>query len=372
MSLYKLETVARACAILRLFEDERQSLTLKQVAGLTGIERTICFRLLVTLEEEGLLRRVDGKKYSSNIRILQGKRYRIGYASQGHDSFSGAVTQGIRWASEKHQLDLIELNNQYGVRAAVKNAEIFARRGVDLVIEFQTYERIGPRISQIFAEAKIPLIALEIPHPQATFVGLDNHRVGVLAGKAMLQAAQREWQGGCDEIIFLDLEIAGSVPSLRLSAAEGILRRGLIGNFVTSHLPSRGEFLRSFEVVRKHLRMSRARRVLITGVNDHAVLGALRAIEESGRGSSCIAVSIGGGPEARTELRLPSTHLHACVATFPERYGESVIQLALDILQQREIPPAIYMPVQVLTPKNINAIYPQDIFKDSGQAGNWI
>ena len=366
-SQYKLETVARACSILRLFADEQQTLTLKQVVELTGWERTICFRLLITLENEGLLRRVDGKKYSSNVRILKGTRYRIGYASQGSDSFSSAVSQGIRWASAEHQVDLIELGNQYSIKAAIRNAELFIRREVDLVIEFQTYERIGLRLSQMFAEANIRVITLEIPQPNATFVGLDNHHVGLLAGKALLKAAQRQWQGTCDEVIFLDLDIAGSVPMLRLSAAESVLQHGLVGQYAIRHLQSHGEFMRSFEIVRKHLRSSRAQRVLLTGINDFAVLGALRAYEEAGRGSSCIAVSIGGGPEARRELRLPSSHLHACVAVFPERYGESVMQLALDILNHRSTPPAVYMPAQVLSAKNVDEFYPTDIFSDLGQ-----
>ena len=130
--------------------------------------------------------------------------------------------------------------------------------------------------------------------------------------------------------------------------------------------------MRSFEVARKHLRSSSARRVLLTGVNDFAVLGALRAFEEAGRGNSCMAVSIGGGPEARRELRLPSSHLHACVAAFPERYGESVIQLAIDILNHRSTPPAVYMPVQVLHAKNVNEFYPKDIFSNSADGDSHI
>lgn len=54
---YKLETVARACAILQQFSDVQQSLSLGEVVERTGLERTIVFRILHTLEEEGLLRR---------------------------------------------------------------------------------------------------------------------------------------------------------------------------------------------------------------------------------------------------------------------------------------------------------------------------
>jgi ribose transport system substrate-binding protein len=367
-SSYKLETVARACEILRLFANDRQTLTLKQVVDETGFERTICFRLLRTLEQEGLLRKADGRRYSSNVHILTEKRYRIGYASQAHDSFSGAISQGIRWAATEHNIDLIELGNAYSVKTAIRNAEQFIKRGVDLVIEFQTYERIGPRLSNMFEEAGIPVIAVEIPHPKAVFLGVDNHRVGLLAGKALLREAQRQWAGTCDEVLLLDLVIAGSIPHLRLAGAESVLRKGLIGNYTTCHLESRGEFIGSFELIRKHLRTSTRRKTLVTGVNDFAVLGALRAFEEAGRSDSCIGVSLGGVSEARRELRLPSSRLAACVAFFPERYGKSLMLLALDILNQRSFPPAVYMPSQLVTSRDVNKIYPEDLFAGSVQS----
>jgi ribose transport system substrate-binding protein len=79
----------------------------------------------------------------------------------------------------------------------------------------------------------------------------------------------------------------------------------------------------------------------------------------------CLAASHGGSPEARRELRLPNTRLVAAVGFFPERYGESLLLLALDILNKRTTPPAIYMPVQVLTQKNVDEFYPRDTFISS-------
>jgi DNA-binding IclR family transcriptional regulator len=81
-SSHTLEGVSRACKILRVFQDDRQTFSLAEVLERTELERTVCFRLIGTLEEQGLLRRSDHRKYASNVRILSGKRFRIGYASQ--------------------------------------------------------------------------------------------------------------------------------------------------------------------------------------------------------------------------------------------------------------------------------------------------
>ena len=51
----------------------QQSLSLSEVVERTGFERTIVFRILKTLEEEGLLRRPEGRRYFSNFNIVNQK-----------------------------------------------------------------------------------------------------------------------------------------------------------------------------------------------------------------------------------------------------------------------------------------------------------
>ena len=361
-SRYKLETVARACTILRHFSDVQQSLSLTEVVERTGFERTIVFRILKTLEEEGILRRPEGRRYFSNFNLTTQKRFRIGYASQNSDSFSQAVTQGIRLAAGRHQIDMIEVENQYSARVALRNAQKLVDQRVDLALEFQVYERIGPQLSVLYERASIPVIAIEIPQPGAVFFGVDNYRVGQLAGKALVKAAQEHWQGKIDELLMLDLEIAGSLPHLRVSGAESAIRKSLPGSYQILHLDSRGEMERSFEIVRQHLQFSPKRKTIICGVNDLAVLGALRAFSEVGRTNFCLALGVGAFPEARRELRLPQTRLIGSIATFPERYGDNLIQIALDILHHKQVPPAVYAPIQLITPQNIDKFYPRTIF----------
>jgi ribose transport system substrate-binding protein len=71
---------------------------------------------------------------------------------------------------------------------------------------------------------------------------------------------------------------------------------------------------------------------------------------------------VGAFPEARRELRSPQTRLIGSVATFPERYGDNLIQIALDILHNRPVAPAVYAPIQLITPQNIDQFYPSALF----------
>jgi len=53
------------------------------------------------------------------------------------------------------------------------------------VIEFQVEQEVAPMIGDKIAGAGIPLIAIDIPHPHATYFGVDNYRVGIEAGEAL-------------------------------------------------------------------------------------------------------------------------------------------------------------------------------------------
>ena len=112
--------------------------------------------------------------------------------------------------------------------------------------------------------------------------------------------------------------------------------------------------------MRKHLRHSHAERVLVSAINDPSAIGALRAFEEAGRSQACVVVGQNASLEARAELRRPKTRFIGSVAYFPERYGERVISLALDILQRKAVPPAGFVKHQIATPENVDSLYPND------------
>ena len=359
---YLLETVSRACDVLKSFEDGDQTLKLKDIIRKTGLNKTIAFRIVHTLAERGLLERSTNLSYRANVTLSSRSRFRVGYAAQSEDnSFSAAVTAGIRLAAARQNIELIMLDNCYSAAVALRNAQKLVGSRVDLVLDFQTHTKIAPAVSAIFREAGIPLIAIEVPHPDATFYGADNYRTGLLAGKVLGRWAKQHWDN-VQQVLLLEAAAAGPLPQLRLSGARTSIREVLpyLQEAAFISLEARWDFLRAFEAVRKYLRRTPTRTTLITGINDMVVLGALRAFEESGRSQECIAVSLGAIPEARAELRRKDTRLIGSVAFFPERYGDDIIRTALDILHHREVPPAVYAHYEFVTAVNVAKLYPID------------
>src|SRR6266487_3953977 len=218
---YIVRSVVHASQILGAFQSSAEVLRLRDVVQRTGFGKGMCFRLLHTLHHCGLLEKVDASRYRLISEIRRRKRYRLGYAGQGQDtSFSHEVHASLQRAAEPEDVELIVVNNRYQPKVALRNAEHLVREHVDLVIEFQTDESVAPAIAAKYLEANIPLIAIDIPHPGATYFGANNYQAGLLAGCYLGKYAQTCWHGQVDEILVLELARAGSLVRAR---SKGIL-----------------------------------------------------------------------------------------------------------------------------------------------------
>ena len=356
-------SVDRACDVLFAFKTGGELLRLREVAKRAGLDNATALRIVRTLVTRGVLERVGNQQYRSRVRMLNWHCHTIGYAAQCEDSvFSREVTASLKWAAENQQINLICMDNRYSRAAALRNAEFLIKRGVDLAIEFQTDEKAAPIISSLYERAGIPFIAVEIPHPGATFFGADNYQAGLIGGRHLGHMAHEHWGGQADEILILELPMAGPLPASRLTGIlDGIREMAPpLAHARVTRLNSNGRFNRALEVVRKHLRQTRSRRILVGAINDPSALGALMAFEEAGMKQSCLIIGQNASLEARVEMRRPDTRLTGSVAYFPERYGSQLIQLALNILENRQVPPAVFVNHQLITPQNVNWVYPND------------
>jgi ribose transport system substrate-binding protein len=360
---YLVKSLVHAASILQAFQSPGEVLRLRDVVERTGFGKGMCFRLLHTLHHCGFVEKIDERNYRLMAVIRPRKRFRIGYASQGQDSsFPREVHTGLLRAAERERLELIVVDNRYQPKVALRNAQHLIREKVDLVIEFQTDEAVAPAIASKYLEAGIPLIAIDIPHPGATYFGANNYQAGLLGGRYLGEYAHTCWNGQVDEVLILELARAGALVGARSKGLVAGLKETLrLGDSVrVISLDGDGQFKASLEKVRRYIRMSKARHVLVGAANDPSALGAVRAFQETAREATCAIVGQNAEPDARQELRSARTPLVASVAYFPERYGSGLVRLALDILSRKPVPPAIFTRHQIITAENVDHFYPND------------
>jgi ribose transport system substrate-binding protein len=368
---YLCQAILRACDVMEAFREPGVQLRLTEIAERTGLSISTAFRILFTLEQRRLVLRVADRQYQLNIRPPNRARPRIGYAGQTKQfAFSRTVTESVIAAAAKADMELLVLDNRYNEKTAIRNVETFVHERVELVIEFQTDEHAAPVVSSKLLAANIPFIAVEIPHPGATYFGANNYNAGLLGGRFLGKWAKQHWAEPCDEILLLQLAAAGSLPRSRLTGMLAGIGE-ILPSLEQSHvhwLEGNGQFGATLEVIRGHLRRSGAKRVLIGAINDPSALGALRAMEEAGRAETCAVMGQNASLEARAELRDPDTRLIGSVAYFPEVYGDHLISLATDILQHKAVPPAMFIKHQMITRDNVDKIYPNDALLNPGDS----
>jgi ribose transport system substrate-binding protein len=217
---------------------------------------------------------------------------------------------------------------------------------VDLVIEFQVEQEVAPVIGDKIAGAKIPLIAIDIPHPHATYFGVDNYRVGIEAGEALAAHAQAHWDGKVDWVIGLDLPEAGQLVQSRITGAFEGVRSGHpeLPVEVFVRIDGRGMRDRSKKLIADFLqRHPKEKHILIAAATDSSALGAVDAVREQKRekhvaivGQDCIA-------EAIQEMRRDKSPMIGSVSHETGSYGPSLIHLGLSLLRGQTVPPYNYV-----------------------------
>jgi ribose transport system substrate-binding protein len=360
---YLVKSVVHSAQLLSAFRSSGEALPLREISARSGLPKSMTFRLLYTLERCGMIEKAGENLYRSHLRPFKQRPFRLGYAAQGTDyQFSKEVSSGLQRAAAAQGVELISVDNRYNPKIAQRNADVLVREKVDLVIEFQTDEHVAPIVASKYREANIPMIAIEVPHPGATYFGANNYEAGLIGGRHLGRWARLQRVTDTDEIVLITLDRAGSLPRMRLTGMLVGMKEvcPALESCRVIYLDGDGKLGESFEAMRRHLRTCRARRILIGAINDPSALGALRAMQEAGRADTCAVMGQNASIEGRAELREPGTRLIGSVAYFPEKYGADILTVALDLLNRRPVPPAVFVKHQLVTPDNVDHIYPND------------
>ena len=156
----------------------------------------------------------------------QQKPYRIGFANLNDDiAFSNTVRQSLVHAAAAQNIELLLTDNHEDGITALANVDYFISEQVDLVVEFNLDARYGNALIDRLRTAHIPVIAIDIPLPGATFVGVDNYKAGLMAGTLLGHYVASQWGGRVDKVLSLDLPLSGEVPGARMQGQLDALRK---------------------------------------------------------------------------------------------------------------------------------------------------
>ncbi len=322
--------------ISHLILDERAPARVVDAMRLAGVTVSLCGSSMVTVPPMN----------------SRSGTYKIAFANLSEtEVFTAQVRHSIEVAAQQAgNIELLLADNNADGETALRNAEQFIAQGADLVIEFQMDESYAYRLMHRFRLAHIPVIAIDIPHPGATYYGIDNYAAGWIAGEVLAKEIAQRWGGRLDHLIALDLPQAGSAVAARIQGQIDALRETIrLEEAQISALDSENHHDASYRKVHEVLVATPyGTHLAVIGICDPAVLGAIAALRETGHSAHAMAVTQGADRLALEELQRPDTLLVGAVVFNPETYGGRIIPLALDVLSGKDVPPAVYQPHRLI------------------------
>lgn len=303
----------------------------------------------------------DGEKVSDK---KVEKKYKIGYANLDDSiAFCQLVKESIQENCDILDIELVTADNKLDGPTALANAESFILQEVDGVIEFQSDAKFAEVIMDKFNENNIPVVAVDIPHPGATFFGVNNYHVGRLAGEALAQWVNSNWDGAADTLISLELPQSGELVMQRSNGMyDGFMEN--VKNPVPDDMIFREDSHHTQEESKRVVddllpKIDKDAKIVVLCVQDMAALGAIAALETAGRQGNASVVAQNCGPEAVNELVRPGTCMFGSTGYFPEHYGDKMIPTMLNLIEGKDVPEEVFVDNTFVTIDNLFDFYPE-------------
>lgn len=226
--------------------------------------------------------------------------FTVGFAVGGQPDADWQELQGDVAAAlaEQRGWEFVELSNDNSEATATKNADLFIQQGVDVVMMFNGQPSVNPVIAKKYADAEIPVITFDIAQEGWYFVGVDNAAAGTEGGTRLGELAKEQWDCDVDLVISAEGTSAGQINTWRTGNARDAVKEicpdipeeayvsfEADGNLTTSLANAPGVFAAHPD----------AENILVVGLNDQAVVGALQAATQLGRDGSIMGWGQNGG-----------------------------------------------------------------------------
>ncbi len=293
-----------------------------------------------------------------------GDKIKIGFANLTEDiPFAVRVREGMERAAKANNVELVTADNKLDGATAAANADNFITQGVQGVVEFQTDEKFGKSIMQKFEARNIPVIAIDIPMPGATFFGVDNPKAGGMAGKGLGEWIKKNWNGQVDALVMLELPQSGPTPAARMKGQRDGLESviGKIPESKVKHLDSKNTLEEARKLMSDTLTtLPNAKRIAVVCINDDTAAGAIAAAQAAGRQKQIAVAAVDASDRGREEIRKPGSPQIGSTASFPEKYGEKIIPAMIKAINGEKLPEKFYTDHVFITRDNVDQYYPDD------------
>jgi L-arabinose transport system substrate-binding protein len=241
-------------------------------------------------------------------------------------------------AADANKFELVKIGAVDGEKALAAIDNLAAQQAQGFVI-CTPDTRLGPAIAAKARAAKMKLLTVDDqflgadgkPMADVHHLGISARNIGHMVGKALAaEMKKRGWSAAETALCAVTFEELATAGERTDGAIESIVEAGFAKEKIfkvaqkTSDVP--GAFDAANILLTQH---PEVKRWLICGMNDSAVMGAVRAME--GRGFSAdnvVGIGINGSDDCISEFKKPKpTGFHASVLLSAKRHGQETAEM---------------------------------------------
>jgi ribose transport system substrate-binding protein len=283
-------------------------------------------------------------------------KFTIAYMTPAlHIPFWKDVSDGIKQEAEKiGGIKIIDSDSRLSAATQLKNAQDLITSGVNAIIISPTDSASCPVVLELAEKNKVPVIICDIGTDSgnyASFIISNNYGGANEAGKYLVEQMKKKgWQGGDVAVITISLARQnGRDRTEGFKAAVSEAGSKVVGLLECKEY-TRSESMRyAQDLLTAHQNL----RGLFTE-HDEANLGAMPAIDTSGKRDQLIHVGFDGSPE--TVQAIKDGKISAASMQQPVLMGREALKAAYAILVGKPVEKKVVVPTILVTKENVYSI----------------
>ncbi|WP_428929303.1 sugar ABC transporter substrate-binding protein [Marinibacterium sp. SX1] len=274
--------------------------------------------------------------------------------------FPEALQRGMEEAAAEAGVELITCDSKLNAAEALNCARQFRTRDVDGLVTFQADAAAA---ANICAEGpQVPVIAIDIEQQpcQTAFVGAANAYAGQIVGHELGRYFKENFDCEHDAWVSLESLAVGVVNDLRMDGMrEGF--EAVCGPVKMERIIDTGAGGQADTAQRQMTdtltALPGADKVIVVGINEDVVTGALAAARSQGR-TDDLYLGVQNFDPGNCQI-WSAPGFVATAAYFPEKYALLILPALIEAIKGDGIAPEILVPHEVLTPANMTEFYPE-------------
>jgi ribose transport system substrate-binding protein len=260
-----------------------------------------------------------------------------------NNPFFVSMKNGVQDEAKKQGMEVVVVDAQNDAAKQINDVEDLIQQGVNVLLINPTDSAAISTAVQSANSLGIPVVTLDRSAEKgdvATLVSSDNEKGGEMAGEYLVKqlgegakvaelegvpgaSATRERGAGFHNIADEKLDVVAK-QTANFDRTQGL---NTMENLIQGNPDIKAVFAH----------------------NDEMALGALQAIQSSGR--DVLVVGFDGNEDAMNSIR--NGNLSATVAQQPEKIGQLAVQAGADVLSGKKVKEKIPVPLKLVTEENI-------------------